>query len=87
MPLLSKDVVGQSESIERLIQKPLTGDDYIEIKNQADGFTSVGWRFRHSFIFDRDRLFAFLSDLSLQRVKALFISSSGVFGYNFSDQQ
>ena len=87
MPFLSKEVVGQPESIERLSQSPLSKNDYIKIKNQADGFTSVGWRFHNSFIFDRDRLFKFLSGLSLQRVKAVFITSSGVFGYNFSDHQ
>lgn len=41
-PFLSKGVVGQPESIERLGQSPLSKGDYIKIKNQADSFTSVG---------------------------------------------
>jgi G3E family GTPase len=86
MPALSKNAFGQPESTERSDHKPLAEGDYIKIKKHADGFTSVGWRFHASILFDKDRLFELFSGLTLQRVKAIFITSDGVFGYNFSDQ-
>jgi hypothetical protein len=86
MPALSKTAVGQPESTERPDHRLLAEGDYITIKKQADGFTSIGWRFHASILFDRGRLFAFFSGLTLQRVKAIFITPDGVFGYNFSDQ-
>jgi G3E family GTPase len=86
VPALSKTAVGQHESTERSDHRPLAAGDYMTIKKQADGFTSIGWRFHASILFDRGRLFAFFSGLTLQRVKAIFITSDGVFGYNFSDQ-
>jgi G3E family GTPase len=86
MPALSKNAFGQHESTERPDHRPLAAGDYMTIKKQADGFTSIGWRFHASILFDRGRLFAFFSGLTPQRVKAIFITSDGVFGYNFSDQ-
>jgi len=86
IPALSKNAVGQSGSTERSDHKPLPEGDYIKVKKQADGFTSVGWRFHASILFDRGRLFEFFSGPTLQRVKAIFITPDGVFGYNFSDQ-
>lgn len=43
---------------------------------------SVGWRFSPDKIFDRDKLTSLLTDISAERIKAVFITSTGVFGYN-----
>jgi G3E family GTPase len=86
MPTLSKDAFAQPESTERSDPKPLPEGDCVKIKKNADGFTSVGWRFHAGTLFDRGRLFEFFSGLTLQRAKAIFITPDGVFGYNFSDQ-
>jgi G3E family GTPase len=85
LPALSKSAVGKTESIERSDYKPLPKGDWLKIKKQADGFTSVGWRFHASILFDRGRLFELFSGLTLQRAKAICITPDGVFGYNFSD--
>lgn len=86
MPAFSKTAVGLPESPASLDRGPLPEGDYIKIENRADGFTSIGWRFHASILFDRVQLHELLSGLAIQRVKAIFITSDGVFGYNLSDQ-
>lgn len=63
----------------------LQAGEHIKTHNRGEGFTSVGWRFHSSFIFDRQKLFALLSGISIERLKAFFITDVGVFGYNLSD--
>jgi len=57
---------------------------YVVAMNHGEGFESIGWRFTPYKIFDRENLFAFFSGLKVERMKAVFITSSGVFGYNLS---
>ena len=57
---------------------------YLKAINQGEGFTSIGWRFDVSRVFDRTRLFAFLSGLAVERMKAVFVTGSGVRGYNLA---
>lgn len=63
---------------------PLPACGYLTAVNQGEGFESIGWRFSPQKIFDRTRLFSFLSGLDVERMKAVFITSSGVFGYNMT---
>jgi len=57
---------------------------YIKAFNEGEGFQSVGWRFSPGRMFDRKRIFSFLSGLSAERMKAVLITEQGVFGYNLT---
>lgn len=58
---------------------------YLRAMNQGEGFESVGWRFDARQHFDRDKLFGFLSGLSVERMKAVFITAEGIFAYNLTN--
>ena len=55
---------------------------YLKIANSDGRYHSVGWLFRADMIFDRARLFTWLSGLDAERVKGVFITKEGIFGYN-----
>ena len=57
---------------------------FIKAKNEGDGFSSVGWRFSPDKVFSRQKLFSFLTNLRAERMKAVFITDAGVFGYNLT---
>ncbi|NRP52328.1 MULTISPECIES: GTP-binding protein [unclassified Marinobacterium] len=65
--------------------QPLPDTGFLKAENQGDGFLSVGWRFDQHFLFDRSKLYLFLSGLEVERMKAVFITTEGVFGYNLAD--
>ena len=56
----------------------------VSATNQGEGFHSVGWRFSPEKLFDRSRLDAFIRGLVAERVKGVFITEQGVFGYNLT---
>ncbi|MFT7371344.1 MAG: G3E family GTPase [Oleiphilaceae bacterium] len=70
--------------------RPLVSDvelpenGYISAINEGEGFKSIGWRFSPDKIFNRHKLINFLSSLSVERMKGVFITDSGVFGYNLT---
>ena len=45
----------------------------------------MGWRFASELIFDYENLFSFLNSLQAERLKAVFITDKGVFGYNLTE--
>ena len=57
---------------------------YIRAVNKAEGFHSIGWRFSPSRVFDYEKLFGFLNVIRAERLKAVFITNKGVFGYNLT---
>ncbi|WP_163132399.1 GTP-binding protein [Agarivorans sp. Alg241-V36] len=57
---------------------------YLKASNQGEGFNSIGWRFAPNKVFDRKKLCLLLLSLKVERIKAVFITSSGVFGYNYT---
>ena len=57
---------------------------FIKANNEGDGFSSVGWRFAPDKVFNRQKLFSFLTGLRAERMKAVFITDVGVFGYNLT---
>jgi G3E family GTPase len=57
---------------------------YVTAINAGEGFESIGWRFSPETVFDRDTLFALLSTLDVERMKAVFITGAGVFAYNLT---
>lgn len=62
----------------------LPDSGYIKATNQGEGFQSMGWRFSPEKIFNRSALSSLLRGLSVERMKAVFITESGVFGYNLT---
>ncbi|UTW46291.1 GTP-binding protein [bacterium SCSIO 12696] len=63
----------------------IPSDGFIKAVNQGEGFHSVGWRFDPAKTFCRDKLVLFLSGIVAERVKAVFITESGVYGYNLTN--
>ncbi len=57
---------------------------YLKAINQGEGFESVGWRFTPERIFDRNKLFNLFNGLCVERMKAVFLTEDGVFGYNLA---
>jgi G3E family GTPase len=69
---------------DSLVNTPLPESGYLKAVNQGEGFHSIGWRFDSRKIFNRQALFLFLSGVVAERVKAVFITESGIFGYNLT---
>ena len=71
-------------------EKPVLADatmpecGYISAINQGEGFHSIGWRFSPNRVFSHDKLFSFLNGIRAERMKAVFITERGVFGYNLT---
>ncbi|EOD77502.1 putative metal chaperone [Grimontia indica] len=64
---------------------PMPESGVLMAKNEGEGFESVGWRFSPDKVFDRKKLSLLLHDLDVERMKAVFITDDGVFGYNLSE--
>jgi G3E family GTPase len=63
---------------------PFPDCGYVTAVNSGEGFESIGWRFHPEKVFDRGRLFSFLTGLRVERMKAVFITGDGVFAYNMT---
>ena len=67
-----------------LADMPLPESGYLTAINQGEGFHSIGWRFDASKVFNKRALFLFLSGIVAERMKAIFITDKGIYGYNFT---
>ncbi|MFT5721537.1 MAG: G3E family GTPase [Motiliproteus sp.] len=65
-------------------EAPVPESGYVKAENQGEGFQSIGWRFGSSCIFNHAKLVVFLSGLLAERMKGVFITAEGVFGYNLT---
>ncbi|MGR5285475.1 CobW family GTP-binding protein [Vibrio maritimus] len=63
---------------------PMPESGLIKAENEGEGFKSVGWRFAPDKVFDRQKLALLLLDLDVERMKAVFITNMGIFGYNLT---
>jgi hypothetical protein len=63
---------------------PIPDSGFISVTNQGSGFKSIGWRFASNQIFNRTQLFALLSGITAERLKAVFITEDGTYGYNLT---
>ena len=70
--------------IDASAEPTLPSSGYLKAENSGEGYKSVGWRFDPTIIFCYGRLFAFLSGLQAERMKAVFITDKGVLGYNLT---
>ena len=73
-----------SEQSYQSLEIALPDCGYIKAQNEGEGFVSIGWRFSEKFEFNDIKLFAFLSGIQAQRLKATFITSKGSLGYNIT---
>lgn len=73
-----------TDSPAMAISMPIPDIGYVRAANEGEGFKSVGWRFSPEQIFDRNRLFSVLSGITAERLKGVFITEQGVFGYNLT---
>lgn len=64
------------------VDLPMPECGFIKAVNEGQGFTSIGWRFSAEKVFSRDKLYLLLTGIQAERVKAVFITDAGVFGYN-----
>ncbi|MEZ9698981.1 GTP-binding protein [Vibrio sp. 10N.261.46.E12] len=64
---------------------PMPESGMIKASNQGEGFESIGWRFAADKVFDRQQLLKVLVELEAERMKAVFITQSGIFGYNLTE--
>lgn len=67
-----------------LANAPLPASGYIKAVNRGEGFHSIGWRFAATKTFNSSQLFLFLSGITAERMKAVFITEAGIFGYNLT---
>jgi G3E family GTPase len=63
---------------------PIPEQGFLSAKNKGENFCSVGWRFSPDKLFNYQQLFALLTGLQAERIKAVFITDAGVFGYNLT---
>lgn len=85
--------VKEEKSHHHLHHKPLTlkGDEvipesgFIKAVNKGEGFESVGWRFSSLKTFNREKLYTFISSLNVTRLKAVFLTSEGIYSYNIAN--
>ncbi|WP_339075369.1 GTP-binding protein [Teredinibacter turnerae] len=75
---------GHHHGGENFEPMPLPESGVLRADNSGVGHRSVGWRFAAEKVFDYARLYSWLCGLEVERLKGVFITSKGVFGYNFS---
>jgi G3E family GTPase len=68
----------------RAADLPFPDSGVVSAVNSGGGFASMGWRFSPTKVFNHRRLIAFLTGLQVERMKAVFITELGVFGYNLT---
>ncbi len=94
--ITSIDLMGKTAAItsqghhHTTTTKPLLSDlpipacGYIKAVNEGEGFYSVGWRFSLTRRFSYKQLSLFLNSINAERMKAVFMTDKGVFGYNLT---
>ena len=65
-------------------EAPMPESGMIKAMNEGEGFQSVGWRFSPDKVFSRQKLIVLMVELKVERLKAVFITESGIFGYNLT---
>lgn len=68
-----------------LIDDEIPACGYLRRDNRGEGFHSSGWIFEPDFEFDFNGLENLLYGLSAERLKAVFITTEGVFAFNLAD--
>jgi len=80
----SHDHHHKSQAMPLASDAPMPECGFIKAMNEGEGFRSIGWRFSPDKVFDRQKLFSFFNGLHVDRMKAVFITDAGIFGYNIT---
>ena len=83
-PTLSRPGLSRPKRPQLLVDSPIPETGFIKATNKGEGYESIGWRFSPEKTFNHNSLFNFLSGLTAERMKAVFITDQGVFGYNLT---
>lgn len=78
--ILKQDRQTQSSADE----PPLPESGFLKATNKGEEFVSIGWRISPEKVFNRQKLLLLLVELKVERMKAVFITNCGVFGYNLT---
>ncbi|MFM2665175.1 GTP-binding protein [Vibrio mediterranei] len=73
-----------SQSKPLVSEQDLPESGFLKAENEGEGFQSVGWRFSPDKVFNRQKLILLLVELDVERMKAVFITEDGIFGYNLT---
>ena len=73
------------ESAPMIGDAPLPSSGFLKAENKGEGYQSAGWRFSAEKVFNRRQLVALFGGLNVERMKAVFITQDGIFGYNLSE--
>ncbi len=73
-----------AEKKSQLSDLPIPESGFIKAVNEGEGFKSIGWRFAPDKVFNHGKLYAFLTGINAERMKAVFITDVGIFGYNLT---
>ncbi|PCO06874.1 GTP-binding protein [Microbulbifer flavimaris] len=65
--------------------EPLPECGYLRSESSGEGYHSCGWRFSPVFVFDYKQLLALITGSAVERLKGIFITDEGVFGFNKAD--
>lgn len=66
---------------------PMHKCGFIKAKNKGEGYKSIGWRFASQHVFNRQKLYDFFTNLDVERMKAVFNTHEGVYGYNLTSDK
>ena len=78
----------QHSTIEKTLiaQMPIPESGFIKAVNHGEGFTSIGWRFSASKVFDHNELKGLLTTINAERIKASCNTNHGRFRYNVTNE-
>ena len=70
-------------------QKPIDSKDLKATINKGEGFSSIGWQFPASTVFDRvkidDWIHQLISTQAIERLKAVLVTTDGNYAYNVAN--
>lgn len=72
-------------SSPRADEEALPECGFRRLENSGEGYHSCGWLFDPALTFDYLQLFSLISGVEVERVKGVFITERGVFGFNKVD--
>ncbi|WP_194436621.1 CobW family GTP-binding protein [Vibrio fluminensis] len=63
---------------------PMPKNGVLKAENEGEGYQSIGWRFSSNKVFNRQQIIPLLVGLDVERMKAVFITDCGIYGYNLT---
>jgi G3E family GTPase len=64
------------------LQTRVAQEGFVELNNQGEGYFSKGWIFSGKYLFDYEKLFAFITALNISRAKGVIVTEQGSYSFN-----